>query len=75
MAQFDLYSLTSGQLVVDLQTDLIGMEASRVVAPLRGAGRYTAFPGLIPVIHIKGTAWIVRVQGLATVPGSRLQNG
>ena len=39
MAQFDLYRLKSGQLVVDLQTDLIGIESSRVVAPLREAGR------------------------------------
>ena len=39
MAQFDLYRLKGGQFVVDLQTDLIGIEASRVVAPLRKAGR------------------------------------
>ena len=33
MAQFDLYRLKGGQLVVDLQTDLIGIDASRIVAP------------------------------------------
>ena len=35
MAQFDVFRLKSGMLVVDLQTDLIGIDASRIVAPLR----------------------------------------
>ncbi|MEY4872221.1 MAG: CcdB protein, partial [Pseudomonadota bacterium] len=34
MAQFDVFRLKSGLLVVDLQTDLIGMEVSRIVAHL-----------------------------------------
>lgn len=74
MAQFDVYRLRGGQLVVDLQTDLIGIEASRIVAPLRDAGRYTAFPGLTPVIDIEGTSWVVRVQELAAVPGGELRD-
>ena len=74
MAQFDLYRLKSGQLVVDLQTDLIGIEASCVVAPLRAAGRYVAFPGLTPKVEVNGAAWIVRVQELAAVPGTELRN-
>src|SRR6056297_1739693 len=73
MAQFDLYRLRGGQLVVDLQTDLIGIEASRIVAPLREAGRYTAFPELTPTVEVDGEAWIVRVQELAAVPGSELR--
>ncbi|HKL44850.1 MAG TPA: CcdB family protein [Roseovarius sp.] len=73
MAQFDLYRLRGGQLVVDLQTDLIGIEASRIVAPLRDAGQYTAFPGLTPSIEIDGATWIVRVQELAAVPGTELR--
>jgi toxin CcdB len=74
MAQFDLFRLRSGQLVVDLQTDLIGIEASRIVAPLRDAGRYMAFPGLTPSVEVEGTAWIVRVQELAAVPGAELRD-
>jgi toxin CcdB len=74
MAQFDLYRLNGGQLVVDLQTDLIGIEASRIVAPLREAGRYAAFPGLTPSVQVEGTAWIVRVQELAAVPGAELRD-
>ena len=72
MAQFDVYRLAGGQLVVDLQTDLI--DASRVVAPLREAGRYAAFPGLTPQVEVDGTLWIVRVQELAAVPGTALRD-
>lgn len=72
MAQFDLYRLNGGQLVVDLQTDLIGIDASRIVAPLRDAGRYAAFPGLTPMVEAEGTAWIVRVQELAAVSAPEL---
>lgn len=74
MAQFDLYRLKGGQLVVDLQTDLIGIAASRIVAPLREAGRYTAFPGLTPTVEVEGATWIVRVQELAAVPGAELRD-
>jgi toxin CcdB len=73
MAQFDLYRLSSGQLVVDLQTDLIGIEVSRIVAPLRAAGQYAAFPGLTPIVEIDGSPWIVRIQELAAVPGTELK--
>ena len=72
MAQFDLYRLNGGQLVVDLQTDLIGIDASRIVAPLRDEGRYTAFPGLTPTVEVDGSTWIVRVQELAAVSGAEL---
>ncbi|MAU53301.1 MAG: plasmid maintenance protein CcdB [Roseovarius sp.] len=74
MAQFDVFRLGNGQLVVDLQTDLIGIDASRVVAPLRDADRYVAFPGLTPMVDLAGTAWIVRVQELAAVPGAELRD-
>lgn len=73
MAQFDLFRLKNGQLVVDLQTDLIGIDASRIVAPLREAGRYAAFPGLTPTVEVEGVMWIVRVQELAAVPGAELR--
>ncbi|MCL7410136.1 CcdB family protein [Marivivens donghaensis] len=67
MAQFDVFRLKSGQLVVDLQTDLIGIEVSRVVAPLRDAGRYASFPGLTPKVVFGDQEWIVRVQEIAAV--------
>lgn len=74
MAQFDLYRLASGQLVVDLQTDLIGIDASRIVAPLREAGHYAALPLLTPEVEAEGARWIVRVQELAAVPGAELRD-
>lgn len=72
MAQFDLYRLDGGQLVVDLQTDLIGIDASRIVAPLREEGRFAAFPGLTPSIVFEDIRWIVRTQELAAVPRGEL---
>jgi toxin CcdB len=74
MAQFDLYGLRSGMLVVDLQSDLIGIDASRIGAPLREARRYTALPGLTPAVSFDGTGWIMRVQELAAVPGAELRD-
>lgn len=73
MAQFDVFRLESGTLVVDLQTDLIGMNASRIVAPLREEGTYAAFPGLTPKVQISGNSWIVRAQELAAVPETELK--
>lgn len=74
MAQFDVFRLKGGLLVVDLQTDLIGIDASRIVAPLREAGRYAALPGLTPQVEFGGMRWIVRVQELAAVPGAELRD-
>lgn len=73
MAQFDLYRLSGGILVVDLQTDLIGIDASRVVAPLRAAGNHAGFPGLTPLVAFEGETWLVRVQELAALPRSELR--
>jgi toxin CcdB len=74
VAQFDVFRLKSGMLVVDLQTDLIGMAASRMVAPLREAGRYAAFPGLTPMVEVEGKVWIVSVQAMAALPGAELRD-
>ena len=72
MAQFDVFRLKSGMRVVDLQTDLIGITATRIVAPLRAADRHAALPGLTPQVEVEGATWIVRMQELAAVPGSEL---
>jgi toxin CcdB len=73
VAQFDLYRLRDGLLVVDLQTDLIGIDSSRIVAPLREKGRYATFPGLTPTVEIDGQTWIVRVQEMAALPAAELR--
>jgi toxin CcdB len=72
MAQFDLYRLGDGTLVVDLQTDLIGLDATRVVAPLREEGRSASFPGLTPAVAFEGRRWIVRIPQLSAVPAAEL---
>lgn len=67
MAQFDIFRLASGQLVVDLQTDLIGLEVTRIVAPLRPAAHFAALPKITPVVAFEGTDWVVRLQEMAAV--------
>lgn len=72
MAQFDVWRLGDGMLVVDLQTDLIGLDATRLVAPLRPEGGYAAFPGITPVVEVEGRRWIVRLSEMAAVPATEL---
>lgn len=72
MAQFDIHSLPNGMLVVDLQTDLIGLDATRIVAPLRHEGDYTKLPGLTPSVQFGDATFVVRVQELAAVPAAEL---
>lgn len=73
MAQFDLYRLADGMLVVDLQTDLIGLDATRIAAPLREEGVYASFSGLTPSLAFEGRRWVVRLQELAAVPAGELR--
>jgi toxin CcdB len=73
MAQFDVYRLSDGLLVVDLQTDLIGLEAARIAAPLRQEGVHASFPRLTPTVEIGGRRWIVRLPELAAVPAAELR--
>lgn len=54
--------------MVDLQTDLIGLDASRIVALLLDEARYVAFPGVTHVVDVAGQRWVVRVQQLSAVP-------
>lgn len=44
MAQFDVFRLADGELVLDVQTDLLGSFDSRVVVPLY-------LPAIAPVRH------------------------
>lgn len=72
MAQFDLHRLEGGLLVADLQTDLIGLEATRLVAPLRPAADAPPLPGLTPAVTVAGGAFLVMVPELAAVPRAAL---
>lgn len=72
VAQFDIHRLPGGILVVDLQTDLIGLDATRIVAPLREDGIHARFPGLTPIADFDGRRWIVRLPEIAAVPAIEL---
>lgn len=74
MAQFRVYRLSSGRLVVDLQTDLIDT-GSRVVAPLipvangpRPIGR------LEPIFDVAGASHALHAAEMAAVPSALLQS-
>ncbi len=71
MAQFDLHRIGS-MLVVDVQTDLIGLTATRIVAPLRPTGTYVTLPRLTPQVTFEGESWVIRLQEMAAVTAAEL---
>ena len=71
VAQFEVFKV-GDTLVVDVQTDLIGLDVTRVVAPLREKGPYASFPLLTPEVDFDGGRWIVRVQEPASVTAGDL---
>ncbi len=77
MAQFDLYRNPRGgayPLVLDLQADVVGRLATRIVAPLMTLKRYGAKPitRLNPMVSIDETEYVIVFQELAAVPASAL---
>ena len=71
MAHFDVYQI-AGLNVVDMQSDLISLEYSRIVAPLRPHGEYQLLPRLTPKVIFGGEEYVVHVHDLAAVPGRQL---
>ena len=73
MAQFQVYRVRGGRLVLDLQTDLIDT-GSRVVAPLVPASSGPKAIGrLEPVFTIEGSAYVLHTAEMAAVPSSLLK--
>lgn len=73
MAQFHVYRLGPGRLVVDLQTDFIEM-GSRVVAPLVPVGTGPKPLGrLEPVVSVDGVAHLLRTAEMAAIPSGLLR--
>ena len=71
MAQFHVYRLGPGRLVIDLQTDHIET-GSRVVAPVIPVGTGPQPLGrLEPVVTVDGVPHVIRTADMAAVP-SRL---
>lgn len=73
MAQFQVYRVPGGRLVLDLQTDLIDT-GSRVVAPLVSASSGPKALGrLEPTFTIEGAAYVLHVAEMAAVPSALLK--
>lgn len=63
MAQFDVYRQQDGELVLDLQTDLLGHFDSRIVAPLMRPGEApVAHRRLNPTFVVDGAAYVMVTQ-------------
>ena len=74
MAQFGVYRLPDGMLVLDLQTDLIGT-GSRVVAPLLAVSdALRPITRLEPVFEIEGTRLALHTAEMAAVPSGLLRD-
>ncbi len=73
MAQFQVYWVPGGRLVLDLQTDLIDT-GSRVVTPLVSTSSGPKAIGrLEPVFKIEGEAYVLHTAEMAAVPSALLK--
>ena len=73
MAQFQVYGVPGGRLVLDLQTDLIDT-GSRVVAPLvLASSGPKAIGRLEPTFMIEGAAYVLHIAEMAAVPSALLK--
>ncbi len=73
MAQFQVYRVAGGRLVLDLQTDLIDT-GSRVVAPLLpAASGPKAIGRLEPLFTIKGEVHVLHTAEMAAIPSALLK--
>jgi toxin CcdB len=72
MAQFDVYRLNDGTLVVDCQADLLSGLKSRFVVPLLSPQLLDATARLNPHFVIDGAQKYFVPQGAATIPAQEL---
>ena len=74
MAQFDVYRLASGELVVDCQSDLVSrLINTRLVVPLFDPdGVPDRMQALHPQITVGETAYLLATQYAAAIPGKEL---
>lgn len=73
MAQFHVYRVPGGRLVLDLQTDLIET-GTRVVAPLLPtASGPKAIGRLEPVLEIEGKKHVLHTAEMAAIPSALLK--
>jgi toxin CcdB len=74
MAQFDVYRLEGGPLVIDCQADLLDYLHSRFVLPLLPSDLVDAGAGLNPRFDVNGETVHLFPQGAATVSASDLRS-
>ncbi len=76
MAQFDIYKNPRGGLypfVVDVQTDLLGSLATRIVVPLIALKKYgKPITRLHPTTSIAGVEYVLKFHDLAAIPATAL---
>ena len=73
MAQFHVYRIAGGRLVLDLQTDLIDT-GSRVVAPLVAlSSGPTVIRRLEPVFKVDGEDYVLHTAEMAAIPSTLLK--
>ncbi|WP_111735374.1 CcdB family protein [Roseovarius amoyensis] len=74
MAQFHVYRVAGGRLVIDLQTDLIDT-GTRVVAPLVPAASGPKVIGrLEPMFEIEGVSHVLHTAEMAAVPSAAIKS-
>ncbi|MGF9756185.1 CcdB family protein [Microvirga sp. 0TCS3.31] len=75
MNQFDVYAGVgrSGTLVVDLQSNILGPMATRIVAPLFRRSETPILTELTPVVRLDGRDLVVMIPLMASIPVRELQ--
>ena len=73
MAQFQVYLVADGRLVLDLQTDLVETGTRVVAALVPVASGPTAIGRLEPVFEIEGTAHVLHTAEMAAIPATLLR--
>ncbi len=74
MAQFDVYQLTTGELVVDCQSDTVDGFDTRFVVPLFPLNQVAApTRGLHPIFEIDGRSFVLATQLAAAADQSEIE--
>ena len=73
MAQYDAYTLDTSEVVLDIQTDLLGYFDSRIVVPLMALEiAPVAHPRLNPTFQIDRQSYVMATQFAVAVKTSSL---
>jgi toxin CcdB len=73
MAQFHVYRLANGALVIDCQSDLVDGFATRLTVPLVPPGNINRpLPRLLPLFSIEGVEYVMATPFAAAIPAREL---